>query len=173
MPQFTVNPMRRDPYKNFKFLLKWEGRPVLGVSKISALRRTTEVISHREGRDPSRLQLSPGVTQYLPLTLERGVTHDMEFEKWANKVHNLQGWQGDEVSLQDFRRDLYLELYNEAGQMVIAYKIFRCWPSEFTALPELDANYNGVAIQSLVLQNEGWEREYEVVEPSEPSFSVP
>ena len=173
MAEFSVNPTRFDPYKNFKFRVKWDGRYVAGVNKISGLRRTTEVIQHREGGDPSSSRKSPGLTEFAPITLERGVTHDPEFEKWANKVWTLGAGRGAEVSLKDFRKDIVLELYNEAGQLVLAYKIYRCWISEYEILPDLDANANAVAIQTLVLQNEGWERDYEVVEPTEPTFTEP
>lgn len=173
MAQFTVNVQRFDPYKNFKFRVKWDGRYVAGVSKVGALKRTTETVEHREGGDPSSTRKSPGQTKYEPISLERGVTHDTEFEKWANKVWNFGSGLGSEVSLKDFRKDIIIDVYNEAGQLAISYKVFRCWVSEFTALPELDASANAVAIQSLTLQNEGWERDYEVTEPSEPSFSEP
>ncbi|HEX7039630.1 MAG TPA: phage tail protein [Trueperaceae bacterium] len=173
MAQFSVNPLRFDPYKNFKFRVKWDGRYVAGVSKVSALRRTTEVVTHREGGDPSTSRKSPGRSEYEAITLERGVTHDTEFEKWSNKVWNFGSGLGAETSLRDFRKDIILELMNEAGQVAIAYKIYRCWVSEFQAVPELDANANVVAIQTLKLENEGWERDYEVVEPTEPTFTEP
>jgi len=171
MPEFTVNPTRFDPYKNFKFCVKWDGRYVAGISKVSPLRRTTEVVSHREGGDPSTSRKSPGRTEYDAVTLERGVTHDTEFEEWANKVWDLHSVP--EVSLEDFRKDVILEVYNEAGQLAIAYRLYRCWPSEYQALAELDANANAVFIESLKLENEGWKRDHEVVEPTEPSFSDP
>jgi phage tail-like protein len=173
MAQFSVNPQRFDPYKNFKFRVKWDGRYVAGVSKVSALKRSTEVVEHREGGDPSASRKSPGRTKFEAITLERGVTHDTEFEKWANKVWNFGSGLGAEVSLKDFRKDIIIEFYNEAGQLAIAYKVFRCWASEFQALPDLDANANAVAIQSLKLENEGWERDLDVTEPSEPSFTEP
>jgi phage tail-like protein len=173
MAQFTVNAQRFDPYKNFKFRVKWDGRYVAGVSKVSALKRTTEVVKHREGGDPSSSRKSPGRTEYDAITLERGVTHDVEFERWANKVWSFGAGLGAEVSLRDFRKDLIIELYNEAGQVVIAYRVYRCWVSEFQALPDLDANANAVAIAKLKLENEGWERDYAVVEPKEPSFTEP
>jgi phage tail-like protein len=166
-----VNPQRFDPYKNFKFRLKWDGRYVAGVSKVSALRRATEVVEHREGGDPSTSRKSPGRAQYEPITLERGVSADTEFEQWANKVWTLGAGLGAEVSLADFRKDIFLEFYNEAGQLVLAYKIYRCWPSLFQALPDLDANGAVVAIETLVLENEGWERDKSVVPPPEPSFN--
>ena len=145
-----------------------------GVSKVSALKRTTEVVEHREGGEPSSIRKSPGKTIYAPIVLERGVTHDKEFEQWANKVWNFGSGLGSEVSLKDFRKDIILELYNEAGQLVLAYKVYRCWPSEYIALNDLDANGNAVTtLESLTLQNEGWERDYEVVEPVEPSFNEP
>ena len=173
MARFSVNTHRVDPYKNFKFRLKWDGRYVAGISRCSALRRSTEVVEHREGGDPSRPRKSPGRSRYEPITLERGVTHDVEFEKWANKVWNLGSGPDAEVSLQDFRKDVLLELYNEAGQLVLAYRIFGCWVSEYQALPDLDANGKAVAIEAIKLENEGWERDYDVVEPTEPGFSKP
>jgi len=173
MAQFTVNPRRFDPYKNFKFRIKWDGRYVAGVNKIGALKRTTELVEHREGGDPSTTRKSPGQSKYEAITLERGVTHDPEFEKWANKIWNYGSGLGAEVSLKDFRKDVIIEVYNEAGQLALAYKVFRCWVSEFQALPELDASANAVAIQTLKLENEGWERDYEVKEPSEPTFDEP
>ncbi|MGH2538852.1 MAG: phage tail protein [Candidatus Promineifilaceae bacterium] len=173
MAQFTVNANRFDPYKNYKFRVKWDGRYVAGVSKVSALKRTTEVVTHREGGDPSSERKSPGQTKFEAVTLERGVTHDTEFEKWSNKVWNFGSGPGAETSLKDFRKDIILEIYNEAGQLALAYRLFRCWVSEYQAVPELDATANGVAIQTLKLENEGWERDYDVVEPAEPSFSEP
>jgi phage tail-like protein len=172
MTEFTVNPTRFDPYKNFKFRLKWDGHYVAGLSKCSALKRTTEVVEHREGGDPSTSRKSPGRTKYEAITLERGVTHDTDFEAWANKVWNYGAALGAEVSLQDFRKNLTLEFYNEAGQLALAYKVYRAWVSEYQALPDLDANANAVAIQHIKLENEGWERDLTVPEPSEPSFTA-
>jgi len=169
-PQFQVNTYRYDPYKNFKFRVKWDGRYVAGISKVGGLTRTTEVVSHREGGDPNSARKSPGQTDYGPITLERGVTHDTDFEAWASKVWTYGNAAGQEVSLEDFRKDIIIELYNEAGQKVIAYNVYRCWVSEYTALPELDANANTVAIQSITLQHEGWERDTAVTEPTEPSI---
>lgn len=173
MAQVTVNADRFDPYKNFKFRVKWDGRFVAGVSKVGALKRTTEVVEHREGGDPNSSRRSPGRSKYEAITLERGVTHDQDFEQWANKVWNYGSGLGSEVSLKDFRKDIIIELYNEAGQLVIRYKVYRCWVSEYQALPELDANANAVAIQTLKLENEGWERDDDVTEPTEPTLPEP
>jgi len=171
-----------DPYRNFRFRLKLEGRYVAGVSKVSALTRATETITHREGGDPGTPRRMPGQSEYEAITLERGVTHDVAFEQWANKVWDYhksdpEDPQGADsyhgVALKDFRKDIVLEMYNEAGQKVLAYNIFRCWPSEFHAMPELDGSGNAVAIQSLKLENEGWERDTSVGEPTEPSFTPP
>jgi phage tail-like protein len=171
--QFSVNTHRFDPYKNFKFRLKWDGRYVAGISKCGALKRTTEVVKHREGGDPSSSRKSPGRTEYEALTLERGVTHDKEFEQWANKVWNFGSGLGAEVSLRDFRKDVIIEVYNDAGQKVVAYNVFRCWVSEFQAQADLDANANAVLIQTIKLENEGWERDTQVPEPAEDTFTEP
>jgi phage tail-like protein len=146
---------------------------VAGISKVGGLKRSTEVVKHREGGDPSSSRKSPGRTEYEAITLERGVTQDTAFEQWANKVWNYGAGLGAEVSLADFRKDILLELYNEAGQLVISYNIYRCWVSEYQAMPDLDANANAVAIQHIKLENEGWERDQSVVEPVEPSFTIP
>ena len=171
MAQFSVNTSRFDPYKNFKFRVKWDGRYVAGISKVSSLKRTTEVVKHREGGDPSSTRKSPGRTEYEAISLDRGVTHDPEFETWAKKVWNFKAGLGSEVSLKDFRKDITIEVYNEAGQLALAYNVFRCWVSEYQALPDLDANANAVAIQHIKLENEGWERDTEVPEPAEPTIS--
>jgi phage tail-like protein len=173
MAQFSANATRVDPYKNFKFRVRWDGRYVAGVSKVGNLTRTTEVVKHRSGGDPSVTNKSPGRTDTNAISLERGVTHDLEFEQWANKVWHLGAGLGSEVSLKDFRKNLVIEMYNEAGQLAIAYKVYRCWVSEYQALPDLDANANAVAIQRIKLENEGFERDIEVTEPTEPSFTEP
>jgi phage tail-like protein len=173
MAQFAVNAQRFDPYKNFKFRVKWDGQYVAGISKVGGLKRSTDPIEHREGGDPSTSRKSPGRTKYDAVTLERGVTHDVAFEQWANKVWNYGSGLGSEVALEKFRKDLILEVYNEAGQLALSYKLYRCWVSEYQALPDLDANANAIAIQHIKLENEGWERDYDVPEPKEPDFTEP
>jgi phage tail-like protein len=173
MAEFTVNAQRLDPYKNFKFLVLWDGKVVAGVSKISPLKRTTEVVKHRSGGDPSSPRKTAGRTEFDAVTLERGVTHDVEFDRWANKVFLVNAGRGAEASLRDFRKDLVIQLLNEAGQVAKVYKIFRSWPSEYQIVGELDANANAVAIQSLKLEMEGWEVDPDVPEPEEPSLTVP
>jgi phage tail-like protein len=172
MAQFSVNAQRLDPYKNFKFRLKMDGKYVAGVSKVSGLKRTTEVIEHREGGDASHAHRSPGRNKHEAITIERGVTHATEFHDYAGLVWNFGASLGAEVSLANFRKDIYLEVYNEAGQLAIAYKIYRCWVSEYQALPDLDANANAIAIEHIKIENEGWERDTSVTEPQEPTLSV-
>ena len=167
MPQFTVNANRLDPYKNFKFKVKWDNHYVAGISHVSPLRRTTDVVEHREGGDSGMSRRSPGRTTYEPITLQRGVTHDTDFEDWANRVSRLGA--GSEVALANFRKDIVIELHNEAGQLVLAYRVHRCWVSDYQALADLDAAGNGTLIQSITLEHEGWERDTGVTEPTEPS----
>jgi phage tail-like protein len=138
---------------------------------VSALKRTTEPVKHRNGGDPSTSRKSPGRSEFEAITLERGVTHDPAFEAWAALVWQIHAGLGAEVSLASFRKDVILDFYNEAGQLAISYKIYRAWVSEYQALPELDANANAVAIQMIKLENEGWERDTSVLEPTEPSFT--
>lgn len=169
MAQFTVNPHRFDPYKNYKFRVKWEGKYVAGVSEVSGLRRITEVVTYRDGGDPGMMRKSPGRTNYEPIILKRGVTHDTDFEDWANQVFKLGAGAGNEVALASYKKDIIIELFNEAGQLVIAYRIYRCWPSEYVAVGDLDANNTAVALESITLENEGWERDKDVKEPEEPT----
>lgn len=172
MAMFPANPTRLDPYKNFKFRIKWDGQYVAAVSKISTLKRTTEVITFRSGGNPSTPYLSPGKQKFEAITCERGLTQDMAFHDWAGLVWNYGSALGTEVSLANFRKNLYLEFYNEAGQLVMAYKLYRCWVSEYQALPELDANGNAIAIEHIKIETEGWERDISVTEPAEPTLST-
>ncbi|MGA3129743.1 MAG: phage tail protein [Terracidiphilus sp.] len=169
---FPGNPTRLDPYKNFKFRIKWDGKYVAAVSKISTLKRTTEVITHRSGGDPSTPMLTPGKTKFEGITCERGLTQDMAFHEWAGLVWNYGSALGTEVSLANFRKSLYIEFYNEAGQLAMAFKVYRCWVSEYQALPDLDANGNAIAIEHIKIENEGWERDTGATELAEPTLST-
>lgn len=168
--RFTVNPHRTDPYKNFKFRILMEGRVVLGINKISALRKTTEVVKWREGGDlSSNEHKSPGRTSYDAITMERGITHDRQFEEWANMVNPFSG--DSAMDLVNYKKTLVLEFMNERGQVAFRYVLYNCWVSEYTAILELDANAkeNGetVAIETIKIELEGWERDLEVTEPDE------
>jgi len=165
MAQFTVNTHRFDPYRNFKFKIKWDGQYVAGLNKCSALKQTTEMVEWRDGGDPSTSRKLPGKTTHEALTLEAGVTHDTAFEAWARLVNNFQGDAA--MSLRNFRKDITIDVFNLAGQVVLSYNVFRCWVSEYQALPELDASGNAVMIQTIKLENEGWERDTAVTEPTE------
>lgn len=174
MPPHGILPgSRLDPYKNFKFRVFFENvsDPVAGVSKVSGLKRSTEVIEHRAGGDPSTVLKAPGRNKFEPVTLERGVTLSVDFEQWANQIWKLNG--GDEVSLADFRRNLLIAVYNEADQLVLRYKVYRCWVSEYQAISDLDANANAVLIEHVKVENEGWERDEDVTVEPEPSFVLP
>ena len=173
MAQFRMNASGLDPYKAFQFRLKLDGRYVAGVSKVSALKRTVEVVMYREGGDPSISRKSPGHREYEVITLERGVTQDSNFNRWVNEALNYGAQSHTETSLRAFRKNITIDVYNEAGQMVLAYNLFRCWPLEYQALPDLAANSTAVAIETLKLENEGWEQDYAILGPSEKSFGEP
>jgi phage tail-like protein len=163
MAQFTVNASRLDPYKAFMFRVKWDGQYVAGLSKMGALKRSTDPVTHREGGDPTTDRKSPGKSKYDAVTLERGVTHDPAFEQWANLVHSLK----NPISLKNFRKDVTVDVFNEADQKVLSYNLFRCWVSEYQALPALDAGSAAVAIETIKIETEGWERDESVTEPTE------
>lgn len=164
---FIVNAHRFDPYKNYKFRVVWDGRTVLGVSKMGALKRTTEVVKHRSGGENSTDHKSPARTTYDAVTMERGITHDAEFENWANLIHPYSG--DTSMDLVHYKKELTLEVMNEKGHVAKRYFLHNCWVSEFTAVPDLDANANAVAIEHLKVELEGWERDPQTKEPDEKS----
>jgi phage tail-like protein len=168
MPPFPVNPLRRDPYENTKFRVKWDGQYIYGISRINGLERVTQVVTHRDGGSPSAVSVQPGLNVFSPLVLERGRTQDLTFENWANLVWRFGAGLGSEQDIKNMRKDLIVELMNEAGQVVMAWKVYRCWPSEYAPVGELFAASSDGAIERLTLQNEGWERDTSVVEPIEP-----
>ncbi|HEX8353319.1 MAG TPA: phage tail protein [Pyrinomonadaceae bacterium] len=165
MAKFTVNPQRYDPYRNFQFRIKIDNVYVAGMNKCSALKKSTEMVEWREGGDPSTTHKLPGKTKYDAITLTAGVTHDTTFEDWAGLVNNFQG--NASMSLKNFRKNITIDVFNEADQPVLSYNVYRCWVSEFQALADLDASANAVLIQTIKLENEGWERDRSVGEPTE------
>lgn len=165
-PMFPVNTHRYDPYRTFKFQVIIDGRPVAGLKKMGALKKTTEAVKWRSAGDPSHERVMPGGTKYEPVSLEQGLTHDPVFENWANLVNNIQGDAA--MSLKNYRKDIVINVLNLQGQVAISYKLHRAWVSEYQALPDLDAgNMNAVGIQHITLQHEGWERDTGVQEPTE------
>ena len=165
MPQFSVNAHRSDPYKNFKFRVILDGKPVAGLSKMGALKKATQVVEWREAGDPSVVRKLPGLTKYEPIMLEAGVTHDTTYEEWANQVNNLEGSAA--MSLAKYRKDLFIEVLNLQGTPVLRFKVRRAWVSEYQATPEMDANANAVAITSVKIEHEGFSRDTTLAEPAE------
>jgi phage tail-like protein len=175
MAQFSKQPLRYDPYKNFKFRVKFlpNSSYVAGVSNVTGLKRTTAVVEHREGGDPSTPHKSPGLTKFDALTLKRGVTHDSDFEVWTSKVWNFAGAPPSESSLADFRKDIIIDLFNEAGQKVKSYHVYRCWVSEYQPMSDLDANANAVLFEQIKIENEGFARDLSVTEPAPAQYEPP
>jgi len=164
---FSVNVNRFDPYKAFRFLvyLEQSTTPVAGISKVGGLKRSSDVIEYKEGGN-TIIRKGLGRTKYEAITLERGVTHDKDFEDWANSAQVLDKGAASQ-SLKNLRKELRIELLNEAGQPVHRYIVHRCWVSEYQALPDLDAGGNSVAIEHIKLENEGWEHDLTLGEPTE------
>jgi len=163
--KFIANAQRFDPYRNFKFKIKWDTEYIAGVSKCTLGKKTTDVVTWREAGDNSIERKVPGPTSFEAVSLEAGVTHDTAFEEWANLVHNYKG--DAKMSLSSFRKDITIDVFNLQGKKVLSYLVYRCWVSEYQALPELDAGSNLVMIQTIKLENEGWERDTIVTEPTE------
>jgi phage tail-like protein len=165
MPQFAVNTHRSDPYKNFKFRVVLDGRPVAGLSKMGALKKMTEAIEWREAGDASIVRKLPGRTKFEAISMEAGLTHDTTFEEWANLVNNLDGAAA--MSLAKYRKDIFIEVLNLQGTPVLRFKVVRAWVSEYQATPEMDANANAVAITSIKIEHEGFQRDTSLAEPAE------
>jgi phage tail-like protein len=164
---FTVNINRLDPYKSYRFLVYFDTSttPVAGLSKVTALKRSSDPIEYKEGGNPI-IRKGLGRTKYDPITMERGVTFDNDFENWANAAQVLAS--GDpSTSLASLRKTIHIELLNEEGQAVRRYIFYRCWVSEYQALPDLDAGANAIAIEHIKLENEGWERDLTLAEALE------
>jgi phage tail-like protein len=170
MAEFPVNPQRPDPYKNFRFRVKWDGMDVAGINEVAGLNRTTEFVENRAAGEPATAHKTPGRNKFEAITLERGVTYDMQFHDWCGLVWSFGELLEAELLLANRWKDLSLEEYNEAGQLVIAYNIHRCWVSEYQALPDLDADADAVAIEHIKLENEGWERDTSVKEQPDPTL---
>ena len=165
-PLFTVNAHRHDPYRTFKFRVVIDGKPVAGLRKMTALKKSTEMTGWRSGGDPSHERKLPGGTKYEAVTLEQGLTHDPVFEDWANLVNNFEG--DGAMSLKNFRKDVVIDVLNLQGQPAISYRLMGAWVSEYQALPDFDAGTtNTVGIQTIKLEHEGWERDTAVSEPTE------
>jgi phage tail-like protein len=164
---FTVNVNRFDPYKSFRFLVYFGNStaPVAAVSKVSALKRSSDVIEYKSGGDPV-IRKGLGRTKYEPITIERGITQDLDFVNWANSSQVLDSGSGSS-SLKNLRKEVRIDLLNEAGQPVWRFTVHRCWVSEYQALPDLDAGANAVAIEHIKLENEGWEQDTSLTEPQE------
>lgn len=171
MAEFTVNTHRQNPYPQYKFIVKWDSRIIPGIYRISGLKRVTETIEYRAGNLSNHTRKGIGLTHFEPICLERGRTHDDAFEVWANQSFNIHNSLGNEAALKNFRKDISIELLNEAGQLVMAFRVYNCWVKEYEALGELDANASCEAVETLILEHEGWERDHSISEPSEPSFS--
>lgn len=167
MAEFVVNPHRSDPYKNFKFRVKWDGKYIPGIVRVSGLNRTTAVVEHRAGGEPNLVRKSAGLTTFAPITLERGRTHDTAFEAWADQVWKLGAGPPDEIALKSYRRDIVIEVHNEAGQVAFAWLVYRCWPQHYDAFIDLNSLNEAVLIERLVLAHEGWARDLAVTEPAE------
>jgi len=168
MAKFSTNTNRIDPYKNFKFRLKWDGNYIPAVTRVSGLLRTTAAVDPKVGDTPAPNRAPTGRTKYEPITLQRGITHDTSFEDWANLAMKQGAQTASTAATPGVKKDVTIELYNEAGQLVLAYIVHGCWPSEYGALPDLGDDANAIAIEHIKLENEGWERDTSVAQPNQP-----
>jgi phage tail-like protein len=167
MAIFPANINRFDPYKTYRFLVYFgtSTTPVAAVSKVTGLKRSSDVIEYKEAGNAVILK-GLGRTKYEPVTLERGVTQDKDFETWANAAQLLDHGSAS-TSLANLRREISVTLLNEEAQPVLRWILHRCWVSEYQAMPDLDAGANAIAIEHIKLENEGWERDLALAEPAE------
>jgi phage tail-like protein len=167
MSRLTPNTNRFDPYRNFRFKVKWDNIYVAGLSKMGPLKRSTEMVEWREAGENIISRKLPGKSKFEGVTLEAGVTLDTSFAEWAELVNDFTSHSL--VNLKDFRKNITVDVFNESGLKVVAYNLHRCWPSEYQAMPDLDAGANAVAITTLKLELEWWERDTGVTEAVGPT----
>lgn len=167
MARMTAQTNRFDPYRNFRFRVKWDGQYVAGLTKMGSLKRTTEMVEFREAGENIVSRKLPGKSSYQAVTLEAGVTYDTAFEDWANLVNDFASHSV--TSLGEFRKNLTVDIFNEAGVKALSYNLYRAWVSEYQALPDLDAGANAVAITTIKLEFEWFERDLAVVESQGPA----
>jgi len=157
MPKFTIKRQSNDPYRNFKFRIQIDNKYVAGLSKCDIPNKTPEKVVRRGIGNPSAIHKLPGKTKSEAITLATGITHDTSFEDWANLVNNFQGDAA--MSLKNFRKNIIIDVFNEANQKTQSYHVYNCWVSEYQAVPDLDAGVNAVMIQTIKLENEGWDQD--------------
>jgi phage tail-like protein len=167
MARMNASTNRFDPYRNFRFKVKWDNQYVAALTKMGALKRTTEMVEFREAGENITSRKLPGKSSYTAVTLEAGVTYDSAFEDWANLVNDFASHSI--TSLGEFRKNIIVDMFNEAGQKALSYTLYRCWVSEYQALPDLDAGANAVAITTMKLEYEWFERDQAVKEPQGPA----
>ncbi|MEA2721880.1 MAG: hypothetical protein QOJ39_3744 [Candidatus Eremiobacteraeota bacterium] len=167
MARMTPQTNRFDPYRNFRFKVKWDNQYVAGVTKMGALKRTTEMVEFREAGENITSRKMPGKTSYAAVTCEAGLTYDTSFFDWANQVNDFASHSV--TSLADFRKNVTIVVFNEAGVPAMSYNLFRCWVSEFQALPDLDAGANAIAITTIKLEYEWFELDAGVTEAVGPA----
>ncbi len=162
MARMNPSTNRFDPYRNFRFQVKLDGQYVAGLTKMGALKRTTEMVEFREAGINITSRKLPGKSSYQAVMLEAGVTYDTTFEDWANLVNDFASHSI--TNLGEFRKNVIIDVFNEAGQKVLSYNLYRCWVSEYQALPDLDAGANAVAITTIKLEYEWFARDLDVNE---------
>jgi phage tail-like protein len=162
MARLNPSTNRLDPYRTFRFRVKWDGQYVAGLTKMGALKRTTEMVEYHEAGVNITSRKLPGKTSFQAVSLEAGLTYDTAFEDWANLVNDFASHSI--TSLGEFRKNITVDVFNEAGVKALSYNLYRCWVSEYQALPDLDAGANAVAITTLKLEYEWFERDLAVNE---------
>ncbi len=167
MARMTPQTNRFDPYRNFRFKVKWDGQYVAGLTKMGALKRTTEMVEFREAGENITSRKLPGKSSYTAVSLEAGITYDTTFEDWANLVNDFASHSI--TSLGEFRKNITVDVFNEAGVKALSYNLYRAWVSEYQALPDLDAGANAVAITTIKLEFEWFERDLAVQEAQGPA----
>jgi phage tail-like protein len=153
----TATALTYDPYRKFKFLVKWNNAVVMAVHKVSSITKSIDPIDWRTGGDSNFSAKVPGLTKWEPITLERGLSADTAFQEWMVLVNKYtKAGLGADEAVHAFRKNLNIEMYSLQNELVMTINVYNAWPSKLT-IADFDAKANELAIEHMELQNEGWD----------------
>lgn len=151
---------RVDPYRQLRFILEIGGVAKAGFSRCDLPAATSPVIEYREGNELPTPRKLPGLNEYGPLVLETGITdRSIELFEWRQLV--------EQGAMEEARRPVAVSLLDATGLPAARWEFREAWPSHYEA-PRLSATADEVAIERLVVVNEGFGRvDVEVGSPEE------
>lgn len=139
---------RKDPYRNFNFVVEIDGIQQAGFTDCSGFGASTDPIEYREGGENTTVRKMPGVTKYPNIILKWGITDSRELYEWYRDV----------VKGKVERRTGSIVLYDIDGiSEKVRWDFVNAWPTKWDG-PDFSAKGNDIAIETLELAHEGIER---------------